>query len=140
MIGSVDPGDPPGDPPGPATPAAGTARESNEEKLDSNEDENKNPDEDGNVTKENIKEALEEIENEMSVEKAALVKVSVKDGNKKDKTRSFLYLPKSFQYTVTKCFCGGSCQEVHVPDKWRCNDTCRRICKTACTVCGTRAL
>jgi hypothetical protein len=24
--------------------------------------------------------------------------------------KSYLYMPKSFQYTITNCFCGGNCQ------------------------------
>ncbi|XP_023326001.1 uncharacterized protein LOC111699535 isoform X2 [Eurytemora carolleeae] len=71
--------------------------------------------------------------------KAALLEMKVKDNETNStKTQNFLYLPKSFQYTITNCFCGGNCQEIHDPETWKCNDTCRRICKTPCTVCGTR--
>merc|ERR1719383_458361 len=71
--------------------------------------------------------------------KAALVEMKIRDKEtNKTKTQTFLHLPSSFQYTITNCFCGGNCQEIHTPNVWKCNDTCRRICGTACTICGTR--
>merc|ERR1719219_3163016 len=67
-----------------------------------------------------VKEALKELPDS----KAALLEMKVKDKKtNKTKTQNFLYLPKSFQYTITNCFCGGNCQEIHDPDVWKCNDT-----------------
>jgi len=72
---------------------------------------------------------------------AALVEMEVTDiETNSTHLENFLYMPKTFQYTVTNCFCGGNCQEIYDPDVWKCNDTCRRICQTSCTVCGTRQI
>merc|ERR1719259_1224882 len=93
------------------------------------------------VEKEDVKKDMKEALKKIPDKKAALVEVKVKDkATNETKVQTFLHLPKSFQYTITNCFCGGNCQEIHDPDVWKCNDTCRRICGTPCTVCGTRQI
>merc|ERR1739844_374859 len=95
--------------------------------------------EDGNYTQKELKKMLTDIAPSiLPDEKASLLDVDIVDKDNKTHNKHFLFIPKTFHYTVTHCFCGGKCQERHKPNSWDCNATCRRICKTSCTVCGTR--